>query len=361
MKIAIIYDRVNKWGGAERVLLALNKIFPEAVLFTSVFDAQKASWAEFFPEVKTTFLQKSSLIRDHHELFALLMPVAFETLDLREFDVVISVTSEAAKGVITPPHVKHICICLTPTRYLWSGYSEYFKNPLLRLITRPFIWYLRKWDRVAASRPDEYIAISRTVQERISKYYDRESVVIFPSVDKFTATNSSLEKRLRQEKYFLLVSRLSHMTPYKRVDLAIQAANQLGLPLKIVGEGSSLNYLKQKAGSTIEFLGKLTDMDLFTYYKYAQALIFPGEEDFGLVMVEAQLAGTPVIAYRAGGALEIINDRQTGEFFDEPTASSLIKVLKSFHRDRYNTDNCIRNGSRFSFQSFKREIERIVQ
>src|SRR3989338_8390229 len=188
MKVALVYDRVNKWGGAERVLLALHELFPDAPLYTSVYDRKKASWADVFDPsagsgqgIKTSFLQKIPF-STRHELFAALMPLAFESFSFDEYDLVISVTSEAAKGIITKPKTMHICYCLTPTRYLWSGYNDYFKNPYFRFISKPLVSYLRFWDKIAAQRPDAYIAISKEVQGRIKKYYGRESTVIYPSV-----------------------------------------------------------------------------------------------------------------------------------------------------------------------------------
>ncbi|MEK7497519.1 MAG: hypothetical protein AAB656_01225 [Patescibacteria group bacterium] len=185
MKTAIVYDRVNKWGGAERVLLTLHEMFPGAPLYTSVYNSKTAPWAAVFPKVYTSFLQNFPFAKNNHELYAILMPIVFESFDFDEYDLVISVTSEAAKGVITKPGTKHICYMLTPTRYLWSGYKEYFKNPLVRFISKPIINYLRSWDKVAAFRPDEIIAISTEVQRRVKKYYNRESKIIFPPAENF--------------------------------------------------------------------------------------------------------------------------------------------------------------------------------
>ena len=194
MKVALVYDRINKWGGAERVLLALHKLFPNAPIFTSVYSPQKAPWANDL-KVKPSFLQKYPHVINNHELYPFLMPVAFERFNFTGFDLVISLTSEAAKGIVTKPGTVHICYCLTPTRYLWSGHEEYFKNPTLRFFSRPVVSYLRKWDKAAAKRPDTFIAISKEVQKRIKKYYGRESMVIYPPVElKGLATK---EKRLR--------------------------------------------------------------------------------------------------------------------------------------------------------------------
>src|SRR3989338_4440016 len=179
MKVALVYDRVNKWGGAERVLLALHKIFPDAPLYTSVYDNDKAPWAKVF-KIKTSFLQNFPFASQNHEFYAPLMPLVFESFSFDEYDLVISVTSEAAKGILTKPQTKHICYCLTPTRYLWSGYEDYFKNPILRFISKQVVFYLRFWDKIASQRPDVLIAISKEVQKRIKKYYDRDSSIIYP-------------------------------------------------------------------------------------------------------------------------------------------------------------------------------------
>ena len=179
MRVALVYDRVNKWGGAERVLLALNKIFPKADLFTSVYNKEKAEWAKVF-NVKTTFLQKFPLAKSSHQFYATLMPIAFENLNFEGYDLVISVTSESAKGIITKPETLHICYCLTPNRYLWSSFDDYFTNPLLRFISKPAVSYLRMWDKTSAQRPDKYIAISTAVKDRIKKYYGKDSEVIYP-------------------------------------------------------------------------------------------------------------------------------------------------------------------------------------
>src|SRR3990167_6737087 len=225
MKVAIVYDRVNKWGGAERVLLVLHELFPSAPLYTSVYDPVKAPWAKVFPKIVTSFLQKVPGAKASHEYFALLMPLAFEQFDFSPFDLAISVTSEAAKGIITKPGTIHICYCLTPTRYLWSGYELYFENRLFRSLTAQMVKYLRAWDKVAAQRPDRIVAISKEVQKRIKKYYNLESKIIYPpvSVKYNSLANPNLPKR-----FYLLVSRL---VPYKRVDFAIKAFNKLGYPL----------------------------------------------------------------------------------------------------------------------------------
>ncbi len=358
MRVALVYDRINKWGGAERVLLSLKKVFPDADLYTSVYNKKKARWAKVF-NVKTSFLQKLPLASSFHEAFAIFMPYAFESFTFDDYDLVISVTSESAKGIITKPNTLHICYCLTPTRYLWSGFEDYFRNPVLKFFANPAIFYLRKWDRISCKRPDKYIAISNEVRRRIKKYYKEESEVIYPP---FTMLDKFLDKKIKQKKndeYFLVVSRLTNF--YKRVDIAIKACNKLNLNLKIVGTGRDSKYLKKIAGPTVEFLGDLTDEKLSFYYKHSKALIFPGLEDFGLAMVEAQAFGKPVIAFKGGGALDIVKEGITGEFFLEQNEKSLSEALEKFLNKSYNSKLCRENAERFSFGIFKKSLLEFIK
>jgi len=355
MRVALVYDRVNKIGGAERVLEALHEIFPDAPLYTAVYNPKTAPWAEKF-NVIPSFLNKFPFAKRSHEVYPWLTPLAFESFDFSEFEVVISVTSEAAKGIITKPKTFHICYCLTPTRYLWSGYEDYFSNKIFRFLTRPVVSHLRHWDKIAAQRPDVFIAISKNVAQRIKKYYGRDSEVIYPSVDTEKWRMESGEWRIGE--YFLVVSRL---VPYKKVDIAIQAFNKLGLPLKIVGIGREMGRLKRMAKKNIEFLGQLTDFQLLSYYQRCQAVIFPQEEDFGLVPLEAQACGKPVIAYRGGGALETVIESKTGEFFEKQTSESLEVAVKSFKPEKFKPEDCRRNAERFSQEIFKKKFKEFVE
>lgn len=355
MKVALVYDRVNKWGGAERILLALNKLYPEAPLYTSMANIKKAPWAKDF-ELKTSFLQKFSILGISHEKLAPIMPFSFESLSFDDFDLVISITSEAAKGIITKPDTKHICICLTPTRYLWSGHKFYFKNPVFRFITFPFVYHLRRWDKVAGARPDKMIAISKGVSRRIKKYYKRDSIVIFPpSGSLFSGSKTA---KINEGDYFLVVSRL---VQYKRIDLAIMAANKLKITLIIVGDGKERKRLEEISGDTVIFKGEVTDEELCAYYKNAKALIFPGDEDFGITVVEAQGFGKPVIAYKKGGALETIIEGVTGQFFDKQSVASLSRVLKTFESKKYNGKKCVANAMRFSDEVFASKMRKFVE
>ena len=362
MKVALVYDRVNKWGGAERVLLALHKIFPKAPLYTSVYNSKKAPWAKVF-KIKTSFLQSLPKAKASHEYYATFMPHAFEGFSFDDYDLVISVTSEAAKGIITGPKTLHICYCLTPTRYIWSGYDEYFKNTTLRILSKPFVNYLKRWDIKASKRPDHMISISKEVKARVKKYYGRETEIIYPPLDSGLLNIEKKKKtqkktKLKEEDYFLIVSRL---VPYKKIEIAIKACNELKLNLKIIGIGSFEKELKKLAGGTIEFLGELTDRELSYYYENCKALIFPGIEEFGLVMVEAQSFGKPVIAYKKGGALDILKEGVTGTFFTKQNVSSLKKVLKSFNNKRYNSLLLRNNAKRFSFNIFEKELKKFIK
>lgn len=348
MKVALIYDRVNKIGGAERILLALHQLWPEAPLYTAVYNRETAPWAKDF-KVIPSFLQKFPFAKANHEFYPWITPLAFESFDFSEFNMVISITSAEAKGIITKPKTLHICYCLTPTRYLWSGGRDY----PIPVLLKPVISKLRIWDQVAAQRPDIYLAISKTVAERIKKYYRREAEVIYPPVD----TNLWQIQKVKTESYFLVVSRL---VPYKRVDLVISAFNKLGWPLKIVGTGREEKKLKMMAKKNIQFLGQLTDRELLSYYQKCQALIFPQEEDFGLAALEAQSCGKPVIAYKKGGALETIIEGKTGEFFSEQKTECLIEKLKNFKPEKYSADDCRMNALRFDEKNFQKDFKRKV-
>jgi glycosyltransferase involved in cell wall biosynthesis len=353
-KVAIVYDRANKWGGAERVLLALRELYPKATLFTSVYDEKGAPWAREFTTIKTSFLQKISYARKNHEYFALFMPIAFETFDFSKFDLVISVTSEAAKGIITGPNTMHICYCLTPTRYLWSGRKTYFDHQFKEFLSRPAVSYLRKWDFIASKRADQMIGISTAVQRRINKYYDRKVNIIFPP----TYLTKFGKQKYVKKNYYLLVSRL---VKYKRVDVAIRAFNKVNLKLIIVGTGREESALKRLAKKNIRFLSAVTDEELAKLYGEAKALIFPQHEDFGLVAVEAIASGTPVIAYRKGGAMDTIVDGVTGVFFNKQTPDSLITAVKGFDGTQFNKNILKKSAQNFSKARFLTEFATILK
>jgi glycosyltransferase involved in cell wall biosynthesis len=242
---------------------------------------------------------------------------------------------------------------LTPTRYLWSGYELYFRNPLLRAVSYPFVQALRKWDKIAAKRADMTIAISSEVKERISKYYGKKSQVIFPPGGFIRPT-----KETRKGNFYLVVNRL---VPYKKVDLVIKAFNRLKLPLRIIGVGSESIKLKLMAKENIKFLNEVDDTELINNYQRAKAVIFPQEEDFGIVPVEAQSLGTPVIAFKKGGALDTVIDGKTGILFDKQTVESLIDAVKRFNEMKFSKEDLIINASKFSKGVFKDKLLSIIK
>ncbi len=355
-RVALIYDRVNKWGGAERVLLALHDFFPTAPLYTLVYDSASAPWASVFT-IRTTFLNAIPFLRTRHEFLSLLAPLAFETFNFDDFDIVISISSEFAKAIITKPQTTHLCYCLTPTRYLWSGHKVYKKYPGLGIFSRLASAFLHKFkkslqnqDFILSHRPDQYLAISKTVQKRIVKYYQQPSAIIYPGIN-YPFWSKTTNYELKTKNYYLLVSRL---VPYKRVGLAIKAFKQLDRPLLIVGIGSHLPRLRSLASPNITFLGSVSDTKLRDLYQGAKALIFPQAEDFGLTALEAQATGTPVIAYSYGGAAETVIDGKTGVLFPKPSSDSLLAAIKRFEKSPADTsgDLCQKNAKKYSQHLF---------
>jgi glycosyltransferase involved in cell wall biosynthesis len=323
MKVALVYDRVNKMGGAERVLMDLHRLYPDAPLYTLVYSEQTAPWARNF-KIIPSFFNQIKFFRNHHEILAPFAASAFETFDFREFDLVISVTSAEAKSVITKPETLHICYCLTPTRYLWSANHEYRESFPIRSIFDLYLKSARTSDLIFANRPDYYLSISKEVQRRIEKYYLKKSDVIYPAIDyDFFSTPHQHKK----QDYYLVVNRL---VPYKKTDIVIEAFNQLDKPLKIVGIGSEETRLKKIAGDNIDFLGNVDDVKLRQLYAKAKAIICPQDEDFGLTPLEAAAAGTPALAYKSGGYLETIIDNDTGLFFEDQTKDAIISVINRF-------------------------------
>lgn len=364
MRIALVYDRVNKFGGAERVLLALHEIWPHAPLFTAVYNPKRASWAKVFA-IKTSFLQHIPFASERHELFPLLTPLAFESFDFSQFDVVLSITSAEAKGIITKPSTLHICYCLTPTRYLWSGYHTYLRqpglgvlNPLARLFMQACTPSLRVWDSIASQRVDRYIAISKRVKERIEKYYRKRGEIIYPPVDTDTFTLTT-KKSDEAGDFFLIVSRL---VPYKRIDYVIAAFRKLKWKLIIIGSGIDEGRLKRMAQSNIEFInGDLTDQKLCWYYQNCRALLFAGEEDFGLTAVEVQACGRPVIAFSQSGVAESIRNGVTGQLYHEQNEASLTNALRTFQKRTYMPDACRRNALHFRKTEFKKQMKNTIE
>ncbi len=357
MRVALVHDYLNQMGGAERVLMAFHEIFPEAPIYTSIYDPQRVDPAFQHMDIRTSFMQKLPFVKKHHQPFLPLYPFALETLDLRDYDLVLSSSSAFAKGIITKPQTLHICYCHTPMRWCWN-YEEYVEREQLGKMARsvlPFlITGLRVWDQTTAMRVDHFIANSPVVAERIHKYYRREAVIIPPPVE---VRRFPFDPNIELEDYFLIVSRL---IPYKRIDLAIEACNQLQQPLVIIGGGRDEERLRKLAGPTIRFLGRLSDQEVVHYYTHCRALLFPGEEDFGITPLEAQASGRPVIAYGAGGALASIVDGVTGVFFREQTIASLVEALAVFHEQHFNPHVIRNHALEFDMPRFHRRILQFV-
>ena len=356
MKVALIHDYLNQYGGAERVLEAFGQIFPKAPIYTLLYDKKKTGYAFEGREIRTSFMQRVPLVKSHHRPFLMLMPLAIEQFDLSDYDLVLSDSASYAKGVITSPKTLHICYCHTPIRYAWDDSHKYIEefgySNLVKKIIPFFMNYIRVWDEQAVQRVDKFIANSQFVAQRISKYYQRESEVIHPPVK---ASLFYLSPKL--EDYFLIVGRF---LPYKRFDLAIDAFNRLGWPLKIVGDGPERKKLQAMAKENIEFVGLVSDQKLRDYYAHCRAFVFPQEEDFGITAVEAMASGRPVIAYRSGGALEIVQKDITGLFFEKQELASLIGTLKKFNPDNFNPQVIRRRAMEFDQEKFKEKIIKFI-
>jgi glycosyltransferase involved in cell wall biosynthesis len=356
MKVALIHEHLAQDGGAENVLRVFHEIFPDAPIFTLVYDRQRANPVFRTADIRTSFIQKLPFGVRLYQAALPFMATAVEKFDLSEFDVVLSSASGFAKGVITVPQTLHICYCHSPTRYLWSDTHRYYKELRYSRLVRAMIPFaltrIRQWDRAAADRVDLFIANSRYVQNRIKKYYKAGSTVIFPPVEvnKFRVADEI-------DDYYLTLGRL---VAYKRYDLTIKAFNKLGRPLKVAGDGPELPHLRKIAGPNIEFLGRVSEETRRDLFMRCQAFVHPQEEDWGITPVEAMASGRPVIAYGRGGALETIKDGQTGLLFKQQTVASLIEALNRFRSYDFNPAEIRRHALQFDSTRFKREIKDFV-
>ena len=343
--------------GGEKVVEALCELFPDADLYTHVYDPDAVSETIRRHRVRTTFIQRLPRARRWYQRYLPLMPMALEGLDLRGYDLVISSESGPAKGVIPPPGAAHVCYCHTPMRYLWDMYPEYREQagPITRALMRPLTHYLRIWDVTSAARVDHWIANSRHVAARIRKYYRRDAEVIPPPVD-----TSAFEPAEGGDDYYLFVGQLVR---YKRADLAVEAFNRLDRRLVVIGTGEEMRDLKRKAGPGVHLLGWQDDAALRGYYARCRALIFPGIEDFGIVPVEAMASGRPVIAYREGGALDIVREGETGLFFDELTPEAVTDAVERFERmeGRFDPAALVRHARQYDRARFKERVERAIE
>lgn len=361
-KVAIVHDWLTNMGGAEPLVLEIHKLFPDAPIYTSVYDAEKMPAFKDI-DVRTTSLQTKlpKKLRFKHVLWPTFRAKAFRELDLSEFDIIISSSSAEAKSIRkSHPRQKHIAYVHTPPRYYWSHYEEFRKEfnfgPLTPFI-RPFIPSLvkkmRKLDLESTKDIDIFIANSTVTQERIQHYYHKPSTVIFPpvDVDRFTPPPKG------ERNGYVVWGR--HV-PYKRFDLAIQAANELGVPLTIAGSGPDTERLKKLAGPTVTFVGRVSDEELVRLAHTAKGFLFPNEEDFGISAVEALAAGTPVIAYKKGGALDIVQDGETGVFFEEQTVESLVDAIRRFESLTFLPATLHRKAKRFDKKLFSMKISKVI-
>ena len=357
MRVALVHDYLNQYGGAERVLEAFIEIFPNAPIFTLIYDPKQMKGAFLDKNIKTSFLQKVPFAKSKHRIFPALMPIAVEQFDLSDYDMVLSDSASFAKGVLTKPETLHICYCHTPPRYAWDDSHRYIKefgmSSVIKKFVPIFMNYIRLWDKEAALRVDKFLCNSHFVAKRIKKYYNQEAEVIHPPVDtkRFCPGNKA-------ENFFLMVGRL---LPYKRFDIVVEAFNKLGKPLKIIGDGPERKKLKKIAKKNIEFLGERYGEDLKKYYQDCRAFIFPQEEDFGIVALEAMATGKPVIAYRGGGVLESVKEKETGLFFNEQTPESLIKVIRKFKPKNFSSQKIRQHALKFNKEKFKKKIKDFVE
>lgn len=369
MKVALVHELLTMKGGAEKVLKVLSEMFPDAPICTLLYDERKLG--DWFPKlrVRTSKVQPKPWHLAfgtwplNHHLYLRKFPSAVENWDFSEFDLVISSSSAFAHGIITNGKPKHISYIHAPARYLWDRTHDVLdragKGPLGWLkkwhLSRTF-HKLRIWDSESSERADVLLAASKEVQRRIELYWRRESTVIYPPIEDVWLKNPKSDS-LSPKSYFFVASTL---VPYKRIEFAIAAANELKAPLKIAGDGPDRSRLEKMAGSTVEFLGYQSQKQLMDLYANAKATLFVGDEDFGLVPLESMACGTPVIGFKSGGALETVIEGTTGTFFDEPTSESLARVMQSFDASKFDAETCREQAQKFSRKEFEKNIQAVI-
>lgn len=352
MKVALVHDDLVQWGGAERILTGISEIFPDAPIFTSLFDTNNPDLAKNFKgrKITTSFLQKIPGWRVLYKALLPFYPIAFEQFDFSDFDLVVSQSTRFAKSVITKPKTIHICYCHTPPRFLWD--PDIKSCPLLKT----YLSFLRHYDKVSISRADQFLAGSKNAKGRIKKIYGLDCPVVYPyiDIDRFKNLESF------NGEYFLVIARLNE---YKRVDLAIEACAKLNYPLKIIGVGPKLDSLKnlaEKLNARVDFLGGLSDDFVNEILRGAKALIICAKEDFGISSLEAQFLGKPVVAFRKGGVLETVIEGKTGFFFNSQDSESLISALECINFDKIDANACNLNAAAFSKQKFVMDFKKEI-
>jgi glycosyltransferase involved in cell wall biosynthesis len=363
LKVALTHDFLTAYGGAERVLEVLCEMFPDAPIYTLLYDKEKMRGKFRDREIWISFLQKfPKFLRKRQKYLLPILPVAPETFDLREYDLVISSSGAWTKGVITRLNTRHIAYVHSPMRFAWDVNEEYLQQNKLGVITgfftRKILNYVRVWDKVAADRPDYLIANSRYTQARIKKYYGRESEVIYPPVS-FAIASSDTLSRNDDRGHFLVVSRLS---PYKKIDVIVEAFNKLEMPLLVIGEGSEEKHLRNIAGPNVKIMGFLPDEKLPEIYSRARGFVFSGVDDFGIASVEAMSYGVPVLAIRKGGVMEIVEEGKTGEFFDAATPEVIADAVRRFleNEKKYDRVYIEKEAKKFSKEAFIEKLKHLI-
>ena len=354
MKVALVHDWLNQMGGAEDVLIELKRMYPESPIYTSIYDREHMPPEMRFWDIRTSWIDRLPLIHSQHRPYLPLYPLVFEHLNLSQYDVVVSNKSGFCHG-IQPGSALHVCYCLTPSRFVWN-FDSYAAaeglSPSVRLMLRPLLAALKRWELDATRRVDDFIAISTVVQKRIRRLYGRDSVVIFPPVD-----TARFQPAGDPDDYYLCLGRL---IPYKRTDLAILACNAMGRRLKIAGAGRDRANLERIAGPRVEFLGRVPDAEVSELMARCRGFIFPGREDFGISPVQAMAAGRPVIALGGGGTLDTIIDGKTGVFFDEQTPASLVEAIQRFEKLSFDSAAIRRHAQRFDSRVFEQKFKAYV-
>ncbi len=355
MKVAFVHHWLVNYRGGERVLQALCNLYPEADIFTHVFAPENLPDSFRQRRVFTSFINRLPKAAKWYPYYLPLMPLALERLDLRGYDLVISIESGPSKGVIVDPGATHLCYCNTPMRYIWDMSHDYMEQCgcVKRFLSAPLFHYLRMWDVTTAARVDSFACNSQFVAKRIKKYYRREAEVVYPPVDL-----DDFQVGTEREDFYLL---LGELVPYKRADIAIEACRKAGKRLVVIGGGPDLDALSRGAPRNVSFLGRQEFPVVRDHLSRCRALLFPGIEDFGIVPVEAMASGAPVIAYRNGGAAETVIDGVTGHLFQEQTADSLGTAIKEFEEMNFKTDDLLKQAGRFSHQSFAENIQAFIQ
>ena len=358
MKVALVHYWLVSMRGGEKVLEELCELFPQADIFTHVYDPDAVSERIRRHTVHTTFVSRLPYPKKMYKRYLPLMPMALEQLDLRDYDLVISSESGPAKGVLTRPDALHVCYCHSPMRYIWNMYLDYRQsvNPLLRPVVTWLAHGLRQWDHSSAARVDQFVANSENIRRQIRRYWGRDSVVVHPPVDieRFRPAGGA------PGEFYLAIGQLVR---YKRFDLAIEACNRLGRELVIIGDGEEYKTLRALAGPTIRFLGKQDDASLQDHYQRCRALLFPGEEDFGIVPLETMASGRPVIALGRGGALETVVDGTTGLFFATPTVEALEQAMRRFEAEEslFDAEAIARHARGFSSRHFRGKLMQVLE